>query len=228
MSRNKYPERTVERILIAAQKLFLEKGYENTTITDIVEEMGDLTKGAVYHHFRSKEEIMDALGDKLFFDNDPFAAVRRRSDLNGLEKIRQVIKLAHAVPGSEALTMQALPLLKNPRILSQMIESDQKLFVPLWQELIEEGVADGSIHTAYPREMAGALQMLTGLWLMPSVYPAEQGELLRRFRFAADLLEKAGLPLVDDELMAMAQNVFDRWESARPPESRAADGHSPL
>ena len=56
----------------------------------------------------------------------------------------------------------------------------------------------------------------------------EQGELLRRFRFAADLLDKAGLPLVDDELMAMAQNVCDRWESARPPESRAEDGHSPL
>ena len=50
MARNKYPEVTVERILDAAQRLFLEKGYDNTTIQDIVDELGGLTKGAVYHH----------------------------------------------------------------------------------------------------------------------------------------------------------------------------------
>ena len=55
------PEVTVEKILDAAQRLFLEKGYENTTIQDIVGELGGLTKGAVYHHFKSKEEIMDAV-----------------------------------------------------------------------------------------------------------------------------------------------------------------------
>ncbi|CZT56916.1 HTH-type transcriptional regulator TtgR [Eubacteriaceae bacterium CHKCI005] len=216
MSRNKYPEVTVERILAAAKKLFLEKGYDKTTIPDIVAELGDLTKGAVYHHFKSKEEIMDALGDKMFFDNNPFDTVKKRTDLNGLQKIREVIKLAHAVPDSEELTIEALPLLKNPRILAGMIESDQKIFVPLWQKLIEEGVADGSIHTQYPRELASMLQMLTGIWLMPSVYPADKGELLHRFLFAADILEKAGLPLVDDELLEMARNVFTKWEKSLP------------
>ena len=59
MARNKYPEVTVEKILTAAKRLFLEKGYDNTTIQDIVDELGGLTKGAVYHHFKSKEEIME-------------------------------------------------------------------------------------------------------------------------------------------------------------------------
>ena len=39
MARNKYPEITVEKILDAAQRLFLEKGYDNTTIQDIVDEL---------------------------------------------------------------------------------------------------------------------------------------------------------------------------------------------
>ena len=64
MARNKYPEVTVERILDAAQRLFLEKCYDNTTIQDIVDELGGLTKGAVYHHFKSKEEILDAVWGK--------------------------------------------------------------------------------------------------------------------------------------------------------------------
>ena len=43
MARNKYPEVTEERILEAAQRLFLEKGYDNTTIQDIVDQLGGLT-----------------------------------------------------------------------------------------------------------------------------------------------------------------------------------------
>ena len=55
MPRNKYPEQTVEKILDAAAALFAEKGYQSTTLQDIIDATG-LSKGAVYHHFRSKEE----------------------------------------------------------------------------------------------------------------------------------------------------------------------------
>ena len=46
MARNKYPEETVARILDVSLKLFLEKGYENTTIQDIIDALGNLSKGA--------------------------------------------------------------------------------------------------------------------------------------------------------------------------------------
>ncbi len=54
MARNKYPEITVEKILDVSQRLFLEKGYDKTTIQDIVDELGGLSKGAIYHHFKSE------------------------------------------------------------------------------------------------------------------------------------------------------------------------------
>lgn len=53
MPRNKYPEQTVEKILDAAAALFAEKGYQSTTLQDIIDATG-LSKGAVYHHFRSR------------------------------------------------------------------------------------------------------------------------------------------------------------------------------
>ncbi len=37
----------------------MKRGFDNTTIQDIVNEMDGLTKGAIYHHFKSKEEIME-------------------------------------------------------------------------------------------------------------------------------------------------------------------------
>ncbi|TGY95855.1 TetR/AcrR family transcriptional regulator [Petralouisia muris] len=199
MARNKYPEVTVDKILEASQRLFLEKGYDNTTIQDIVDELGGLTKGAIYHHFKSKEEIMDALGDKMFFSDNPFEKVKRRKDLNGLEKMKMAILLNQSEEMKIKLTEQAMPLLKNPRVLAGMIESNRRMLCPYWQELIEEGQKDGSIKTQYAKELAEFL-VLTDIWLIPSVFPGDKEEIQRRFRCIKEMLEKMGLPLLDDEI----------------------------
>ena len=64
MGRNKYPEETVAKILDAALELFCVQGYEGTSIQDIVDRLDGMTKGAVYHHFKSKEEIFNAAFDR--------------------------------------------------------------------------------------------------------------------------------------------------------------------
>ena len=130
MARNKYPEVTVERILDVSQRLFLEKGYDNTTIQDIVDELGGLSKGAIYHHFKSKEEIMDAVGDRMFFANNPFEAVRKRSDLNGLQKLREVVRLNQSDESRTDMTVQSIPITRNPRILVEMIDSNRRILTP--------------------------------------------------------------------------------------------------
>ena len=76
MARNKYPEQTLEKILNVAQKLFLEKGFDQTTIQDIVDNLEGMTRGAVYHHFKSKDEIMEALIHQMFLENNPFDELR--------------------------------------------------------------------------------------------------------------------------------------------------------
>ena len=52
MARNKHPEETVNLILDTAFSLFMEKGYEHTTIQDLLNNLGGLSKGAIYHHFK--------------------------------------------------------------------------------------------------------------------------------------------------------------------------------
>ena len=205
MARNKYPEITVEKILEAAQRLFLEKGYEHTTIQDIVDELGGITNGAVYHHFKSKEDIICALSDKLFAENNPFAAVKQRKDLNALQKMREAVKLNQQNTQEKQLNIEALPLLKNPRILVEMIQSNHQQLTPLWQDLLEEGIADGSIQTEYPKEMAELIPLLGDVWLYPNLFPATEEELVHRFFFFKEMLEKRGAPIIDDELAELVQ-----------------------
>lgn len=210
MARNKYPEVTVERILDTAQKLFLEKGYEHTTIQDIVNELGGLTKGAVYHHFKSKEEIMDAVGDRMFFSNNPFETVRSRSDLNGLEKLREAIRLNQSDQDRTRMTIQSIPITKNPRLLVEMIDSNRRILTPYFLELIEEGNRDGSIHTDYAKEIAELLPLLTSLWLLPSVFPASRDEMKRKFYFLGEMLDKMGVPLFDRDIRRLVDEFFDQ------------------
>ena len=48
MARNKHPEETVRRILDVAFRLFMEKGYEHTSIQDMIDELG----GSIGQHCR--------------------------------------------------------------------------------------------------------------------------------------------------------------------------------
>ena len=68
MARNKHPEITVELILNTAQRLFVEIGYEKTSMQNIMDETG-LSKGAIYHHFKSKEEIFNVVAERIGEEN---------------------------------------------------------------------------------------------------------------------------------------------------------------
>lgn len=142
---------------------------------------------------------MDALSEKMFTSNNPFEAVKKRKELNGLEKMRLAVKLNQADEKQVELTRQAIPLLKNPRVLAGMLESNRQFLCPYWLELIEEGLKDGSIQTQYPKELAELLVLLD-LWMLPSVFPADEEGIHNRHQFIFQLLEKIGLPLYDKEI----------------------------
>ena len=68
---------TKERILLKALELFSQKGYEGTNINELMESVG-LVKSAMYRHFDSKEEIWNALLDRLIaYYEDRFGSPER-------------------------------------------------------------------------------------------------------------------------------------------------------
>ena len=144
----------------------------------------------------------------MFFSNNPFDAVRGRTDLNGLEKLREVVRSYNADAARTRMTIQAIPIMQNPRILVELIESNRRILTPYFQELIEEGNRDGSLHTEYARELAELLPLLSSLWLLPSVFPATPAELKRKFRFIGDMLSQMGVPLIDDAILALGDDLL--------------------
>lgn len=202
----KKPEQWKKEILNAAQELFISKGYEETSVADIMNLAGG-AKGMFYRFFESKEEVIYELGNRMFFENNPFEAVMGRDDLNGLQKIRSLLALNQSDAERHQLNMQAVPILKDPRILAAAVEENRRVLTPLWRELLEEGKMDGSVRTEYAKELSELLPLIN-FWLMPSVFPATEKELQHKYRFVVDVLNYMGLSLFDEEAMSFAEKFI--------------------
>ena len=202
----KTPEIWKKEILNAAQNLFLCKGYEQTSIADIMKTVGG-AKGMFYYCFQSKEEVMYALGNQLFFENNPFEAIKKRKDLNGLQKIKALLVLNQSDTKRHNLNMQAIPILKDPHILIAAIEANKRVLTPLWFELLEEARKDGSIKTEYTKELSEILPLIN-FWLIPTIYPATAEEIHHKYLFIIEVLSHMGLPLFDNETAVLAEKFI--------------------
>ncbi len=209
----KQPEQWKKEILDAAKELFLSKGYEDTSVLDIMERAQG-AKGMFYRFFQSKEEVMHALGDRMFFENNPFEAVRGRSDLNGLQKIRAVLGFDRADKEREVVNTQAVPILKDIRILTAAVDANRRVLTPMWFELLEEGRRDGSIQTEYTRELSELLP-LVNFWMMPSIFPADAGEIRHKCQFVAEVLAALGLPVIEEDMYERAEKILGAFAKER-------------
>ena len=211
MPRNKYPEETVQKILDVSLKLFLEKGFEETSVLDIVNNLGGLTRGAFYHHFKSKEEVLDALGDRMFLENNPFDKVKDEKGLSGLEKIRKVIKMQFLNEEQQQVNLMSVSALTSPKIFVNYLTSNQKIVAPYFEALIREGVADGSIQSIkYPEYLASLLVFISDIWLAPTIFPSTKEDIFKKLDFIGDVFEKLEIPILDDEIIMLITRFVNR------------------
>ena len=204
MPRNKHPEETIQKILDVSLKLFSENGYEKTTVLDIVNNLGGLTRGAFYHHFKSKEEVLDALALKVLHDHNPFDAIKGRDDLNGLEKLRMVFlhttKAVGTKEGADYIAYQhiGLSLLEQPRFLAEQLKGNNEM-ARLITPIIEEGMTDGSIRPGSAKLLAELLMILFNVWMLPPLFPMDAEMFEEKAEMIAQALDALGCPLMNEE-----------------------------
>lgn len=217
MSRNKYPEETVQKTLDVSLRLFLEKGYEHTTVQDIIDGLGGLSKGAVYHHFKSKEEIFRAAIDHLFAQNpvDEWALIRDDPQMNAIEKLRALFVLTMQNPQETQFRTLGVVQTNVPGFLVARLKRSVEISARQYiAPILRQGMAEGSIQTAFPQEVAEVFMMLVNIWMDSSVFPCTGVDFMRKFAFLLDLFEKYGVSdfMTDDLSQVIQTNMQPYFE----------------
>ena len=209
MARNKHPEQTVQLILETAARLFAQKGYDETSMQDIMDAT-HLSKGAIYHHFSSKLDILLRIADQILMVNeDMLGEIRDRKGLTGAEKLRELFRTAVLQDYQQQLLGMMPCLLDNPKFLALLIRSVLDDAAPNYvQPILEEGMADGSIQTDSPRQLAQALLLLTDLWAAPILQPVPPEEVRSRCLFLNQLTRPFGFELMDEELIRQLESYW--------------------
>ncbi|WP_051599260.1 TetR/AcrR family transcriptional regulator [Metaclostridioides mangenotii] len=135
----KKPEVRKNELLDVAEKLFIEKGYENTSVKDIYTKVNG-SFGMFYHHFKSKEEVLEEVNKKMVARRfEPIKSIIIDSDLPGIEKLRKVLSLVIISAKQEVTNHSNNSYQKNPELLVMHMHDTLGNASDLHSSVIEDG-----------------------------------------------------------------------------------------
>ena len=149
----KKPEERREEIIAAARELFQTHDYEKTTMQNVMDKL-EIAKGTIYHYFKSKEELLEAVVEDIVEDDITHKKVLLdESPGNALDKIRMLLTSGSLADEQEEI----LGHLHHPgnvgmhtRLLAVAVERQAKLYEVLFRQGCDEGIFD----TDHPLECA--------------------------------------------------------------------------
>ena len=181
----------------------MEQGYEHTSIQDIIDHLGGLSKGAIYHHFKSKEDILIAVTDRMTAEsNQMLASIRDRMDLCGKDKLKMIFKESIRRPVQNDIFTVAPDFHNNPKLLFGLLHETIEEAAPDYiLPIIRQGISDGSIQTDYPEQLAELILLAANVWMNPMIFDSSEEESYRKFMVFGQMLRGFGLDIVDQEIL---------------------------
>lgn len=139
-------------ILDAADELFGQKGFEGTSTNDILEKVG-IARGTLYHHFKSKEEIMDALIER--YGARLLSAARDAASDKSVPVVERIVRAVMALNLNGGSSEEIMEHIHKPQnaLMHRKIQTVVLNGVPpILTDIIREGMEQGLFNTPFPYE----------------------------------------------------------------------------
>jgi AcrR family transcriptional regulator len=145
-------------LVTTAEKLFIEKGYKETTIDDLLD-ASSLSKGGFYHYFSSKEEVLEE-SIKVLMESllEQILPIVEDDSLTAMQKLRMFFqkKNEYKEPKNEVARYISKLLQSDFAIYKYYLVLAQSYVEPL-AKIIEQGAKEGTFSVTYPWETADIL-----------------------------------------------------------------------
>ena len=178
----KNPEERKEEIIKTSQKLFIQKGFIETKVSDIVKTIG-VSQGIFYYYFNSKDEIIDEIIDKYIKEITNCALeIVKDSELSGIEKLEKLSENQLKVNMRENSNIHSIKGVDiHERIIKRLILS----YVPLMQKAFSESKNKSTLFLLEIFVSAG------NLLFDPGIFQWNKDEINERINFLISFMEKS-------------------------------------
>ena len=193
-----------EKILNTATQLFIQKGSEKTSMQDIAQTAG-ISKGAIYHHFKSKDEIVLAVirSRQELMEEEMKQWFKATENLTGREQLQAILKSNLESQTARAIDGIVDEYEQDAGFILTMMRDNLRIGAPLVSDITKKGMADGSIQTQYPDQTAEVFLLLVNFWMNETVFESDPEKLPERFHFLQFMMTSVGMDIFNDELMQL-------------------------
>jgi AcrR family transcriptional regulator len=192
----------------AAQELFSEKGFENTSVDDIINRVG-VAKGLFYYYFDSKEDLVQIMLWRLLEEiESAIAAAMEKKGLSAMERFNELVSTNRDVACRSAILILYFRQDRNKAIHLTMEKRARELMTGAMEEIICQGNDEGLFHVTYTRETSIALLSAYHGLGMTLEHPASEAQARRRSEVLQDISER---------LLGMSPSTFIVDQGFLPP-----------
>ena len=154
-----------DSILRTAEKLFFEKGYDETSIQDILDALS-ISKGGFYHYFESKIALLEEIcRQRAASELERIRGELHSGKLNPTQKINLLLGALHLFkresPDFTALVLKISYIDRDVHFREQTRSFMLDSLRPLMDEVVSAGIADGSFFTRNPGQIGRIILMLS-------------------------------------------------------------------
>lgn len=177
-------------IIDTAAKLFVTKGYEQCSVNDILNTIG-IAKGTFYHYFKSKEDVLDAVIDKISSRlSEKITMVADNSELTPEDKILHVFLSMRVDEKIEELLIEEMHKSENALMHQKSLVSSVNILTPILTQIVEEGIEKGVFHCDYPEQYMQIFLASASTLLDDGIFQVEPEKTQRLFEAMIRMLEK--------------------------------------
>jgi len=187
----KKAEERKQEIIAAARELFKEKGQENVTMQELMDKL-KIAKGTIYHHFSSKQDLLEAIVEDLIDEElkkkKKLLKSRQCRNLSALGKFKALVTEDTMAEDNEEI-LDSLHHHENAEMHARQLGRYLVELAPVFAAVIAQGCEEGVFTTECPLEcaefMLAGFQFITDL----GFYPWTEAQLHRRMKAFPVLLE---------------------------------------
>ena len=218
----KAPDVRKNEIITTAQELFLTKGYEQTSVSDIVKAIG-VAQGTFYYHFDSKEDVLEAIAINMVEElRAGILAIAQDSSLPPIEKWKRAIVASSAYKIGRRKEMleliRASKSLNNYQLRERYRQLSKEKVSQLFVDILNEGIESGVFHTDYPEESAKIVIVigksisddLKDILMYPEKYQDPVGRARQKFNAVQAAMERV-LAAPEESLKIIIEEMLEDW-----------------